>query len=60
MGEVKDRTYWTKAWMSPTLMPPPEAMAAPMMQTTTYPTLPMKPMAGWIRPERNWDFQPAR
>ncbi len=55
-GWVNERTYWMKAWMSPTVMARRAARYPPSTAITTYDTLPTKPMIGIIRPDRNCDF----
>ena len=69
MGCVKFFTYWTKAWMSPTVMAlrlvleagryTATAKNAPVTATATYPRFPTNPSTGIMRPERNCAFQPA-
>ena len=59
MGCVKFFTYWTKAWMSPTVMVPAASKNAPVTATATYPRFPTNPSTGIMRPERNCAFQPA-
>ena len=59
MGCVKFFAYWTKAWMSPTVIVPATAKNAPVTATATYPRFPTNPSTGIMRPERNCAFQPA-
>ncbi len=59
IGRVKERTYWMKAWISPTVIIRRIANQPPRMTTATYPRLPIRPITGIMMLEKNCAFQAA-